>query len=256
MPVVAVGVVGLAVVSLGDVGSNVTLATLLFFGLGMALYVRLGTPHGDPVDLSPPTRGRWQVLHSPTTNVPSHGIHAWAQTHAVDLVYDPADSSRPEFASRPVMRPPGDFPGFGRALYAPVDGVVVRARSNMRDHRARNSPLGLAYLVLESVRELLGPPGVLGNHLVFRDRRGAYVLLAHLRRDSLKVEPGDEVSRGDVVAECGNSGNSTEPHLHLQAQDRASVWVAAGLPLLFDNSPLPENEETIEAGAAGTQAKR
>lgn len=255
MPVAAIGVVGLMVVSFGDFPPHFTLATLLFFALGMALYVRLGTPRGDPVELEPPIRGRWRVLHSPTSNVPSHGIHAWAQTHAVDLVYDPADSSRPEFASRPVMRPPEDFPGFGRPLRAPVDGTVIRARSNMRDHRARASPLGVAYLILESVRELLGPPGVLGNHLVVRDRRGAHVLMAHLRRHSLKVDVGDEVTRGDVVAECGNSGNSSEPHLHLQAMDRASVWVAAGLPILLDGSPLPENDDTIEITGADAQTK-
>jgi murein DD-endopeptidase MepM/ murein hydrolase activator NlpD len=86
------------------------------------------------------------------------------------------------------------------------------------------------YFALESVRELLGPPGILGNHVVIRPDDGACVLVAHLQRYSLRVAVGDRVDQGTVVATCGNSGNSTEPHLHVQAMDRPGVWLAQGRP--------------------------
>jgi len=59
-------------------------------------------------------------------------------------------------------------------------------------------------------------------------------VLAHLRRGSLRVGPGDRVTAGEQVADCGNTGNSTEPHVHLQLMDHPSVLFAAGLPLRFD----------------------
>jgi len=118
--------------------------------------------------------------------VPSHGVHAWAQTFALDLVHD-------------------------------------------------------LYFALESVRELLGPPGVLGNRVVIWRDDGACVLVAHLKRHSVRVAVGDRVERGTVVGACENSGNSTEPHLHVEAMDRAGVWLAQGRPLLIDVGTLPEH---------------
>jgi len=62
---------------------------------------------------------------------------------------------------------------------------------------------------------------------------GAWELLAHLRRGSLQVAPGDAVASGDVVGRCGNSGNSTQPHVHVQVTDSVDWASAQGLPMLF-----------------------
>ena len=106
------------------------------------------------------------------------------------------------------------------------------------------------YFALESVRELLGPPGILGNHVVIRPDDGACVLVAHLQRSSLRVAVGDRVDQGTVVATCGNSGNSTEPHLHVQAMDRPGVSLAQGRPLLLDGREPPPNGEALEVEQA------
>jgi murein DD-endopeptidase MepM/ murein hydrolase activator NlpD len=126
-----------------------------------------------------------------------------------------------------------------------VDGTVVHTFGAARDHWSRTSPAALAYLALESVRELAGPPGVLGNHVVIRRGDGLCVLMAHLKHRSVRVGKGDRVRRGEQVAECGNSGNSTEPHLHCQVMDRPSVWLAAGLRFRIDGRPLPRNGEIL-----------
>ncbi len=177
--------------------------------------------------------------------MPSHHIHAWAQTYAVDLVCDPGDGSRPDTAWWPIVRRPEDFPGFGQSIHVPVSGRVERAHGRMRDHWSRTSPLALVYLIVESVRELLGPLGVLGNHVVIERNDGACVLLAHLQRHTLCVKRGDIVEIGDVIARCGNSGNTSEPHVHIQAMDRPSVWIAAGRPLRIDGKQPPGNGDTL-----------
>ena len=78
---------------------------------------------------------------------------------------------------------------------------------------------------------------------------GPFVLLAHLQRGSVQVQPGQPVSVGDPVARCGNSGNSTEPHLHLQVSDSTAWTSAKGLPFTFrrgDGSVwLPANSEVV-----------
>ena len=59
------------------------------------------------------------------------------------------------------------------------------------------------------------------------------MLLAHLQRGSLRVAPGDAVATGDEVGRCGNSGNSTQPHVHVQVTDSVDWASAQGLPMLF-----------------------
>ena len=104
----------------------------------------------------------------------------------------------------------------------------------------------MLYLVAEGmVRELLGPGRILGNHLVLDLGDGVYAALAHLRRGSLQVRPGDRVAAGQQLAACGNSGISTEPHLHFQLMDHPSVLLAAGLPLGFGQAGLPGNLEAL-----------
>ena len=123
---------------------------------------------------------------------------------------------------------------------------MVRAHDAERDHWSRTSPPALLYLVAEgTVRELLGPGRILGNHLVLDLGDGVYAALAHLRRGSLRVRPGDRVAAGQQLAACGNSGNSTEPHLHFQLMDHPSVLLAAGLPLRFGQAGLPGNLEAL-----------
>jgi murein DD-endopeptidase MepM/ murein hydrolase activator NlpD len=133
---------------------------------------------------------------------------------------------------------------------------VVRAHDRERDHWSRTSPPAMLCLVLEgTVRELLGPGRILGNHVVLDLGGGVYAALAHLRRGSVLVRPGDRVAAGQPLAACGNSGNSTESHLHFQLMDHPSVLLAAGLPLVFaryqvggaDQAGVPHNLQPFTA---------
>jgi Peptidase family M23 len=208
---------------------------LAFLTVAFAVYLRLGTVRRPPVPVALPVAGRWLAHNSPADRVPSHHLHAYGQTYAIDLVHAPEGRHRPGLGWWPPARRPQDFPGFGQPVLAPAAGVVVRAHDRERDHWSRTSPPAMLYLLLEgAVRELLGPGRILGNHVVLDLGDGVYALLAHLRRGSLRVRRGDRVAPGQELAACGNSGNSSEPHLHFQLMDRPSVLLAAGLPLRFE----------------------
>ena len=202
---------------------------------GIAVYTRVGRPPDrSPVRLRSPVAGRWRAINSPADRVPSHGLHAYGQTFAVDLVHEPGDGRRPRVGWWPLGRRPEDFPGFGREVRAPAGGVVIRAQDGRRDHWSRNSYPGLLVALVEaSVRELGGPGRILGNHVVLKLADGTYAAVAHLQRGSVEVRPGEHVAAGDVLGRCGNSGSSTEPHVHLQCMDHRSFLLADGIPFAF-----------------------
>jgi murein DD-endopeptidase MepM/ murein hydrolase activator NlpD len=244
IPLTVAGALLFLVAVLADLPVRWALVAVALVVVGFALYLRVGTVHAAPTRLRSPVGGRWVPVNSPADKVPSHGVQAYAQTYAVDLVHVPDGDWSLDFGwAGPHTRPPEDYPGFGRPVLACADGVVVRARGNRRDHGARTSYLGLVLLLLEGfVLEVTGR--ILGNHVVVDIGEDAYVLVAHLRRGSLRVGPGDRVRAGDVLGECGNSGNTSEPHVHVQVMDRSRASIAAGLPLEFtdtvadDGSPV------------------
>ena len=179
-----------------------------------------------PLALGIPVHGRWTARNGPATKVPSH-THNLAQTYAIDLARRPAPE--PVWLWPPARRPE-TYPSFGEPLLAPADGQVVTATDGQRDHLTRTSLAGLLYVLPEAfVRSIGLPRHLLGNHLILDLGDGAYAVLAHLRRRSLKVAVGDRVTAGQPLAECGNSGNSAEPHLHFQLMSGPDVTSAHGL---------------------------
>jgi murein DD-endopeptidase MepM/ murein hydrolase activator NlpD len=92
----------------------------------------------------------------------------------------------------------------------------------------------LPYLWSQARRFRLGTAAVAGNHvgIALADGR-TFVFVVHLRHGSVQVAVGDTVRAGQVVGTCGNSGSSTQPHVHLQATDHPDVARARGVPIEF-----------------------
>jgi murein DD-endopeptidase MepM/ murein hydrolase activator NlpD len=114
---------------------------------------------------------------------------------------------------------------FGSEVIAVAPGRVVATRDDVPE----NTPPGL-------------PPSValndLAGNFVNQDLGGGrFALYAHLQPGSLRVKPGDRVQPGQVLGLVGNTGNSSEPHLHFHIADARggpSNLVADGLPYVFD----------------------
>lgn len=129
-----------------------------------------------------------------------------------------------------------------------ADGTVVRADDGQRDHLSRTSLPALLYLMLVegSVRELAGVRRIVGNHMVLEAADGTYALYAHVQRGSFTVREGDRVRAGQVLARCGNTGNSTEPHVHFQLMDGPDPDTARGVPFTWTGIGVPRNGEVFD----------
>lgn len=101
------------------------------------------------------------------------------------------------------------------------------------------------------------PAHALGNHVVLELASGGYLVLAHLRRGSVVAREGEPIAEGAPIGACGNSGHTSEPHVHLHAQRQdprgRPVNYAEGLPVFFrdhDGAPMPEGGIAIVKGRA------
>jgi murein DD-endopeptidase MepM/ murein hydrolase activator NlpD len=213
-----------------------------------------------PLVLDLPGEGLWQARNSPIRRVPSHGTSRFGTAYAIDLVpVDDHNRSAPA-TWRTVLatEPSSAFVGFGRPVVAPISGTVVATLDGEIDHDASRSPVAYLRFALGQGKRIRGGiAAVAGNHVVIEAVSGGpYVLMAHLQRGSLCVSAGQRVEVGDPVGACGNTGNSTQPHVHLQAVDSLSWDRATAVPIVFRSyrvvatgalqlSHLPGEAETI-----------
>lgn len=161
-----------------------------------------------------PFKGEWTVFWGGDTKELNYHVVAKFQKNAFDIVVN-----NPEGRSFHTNgKTNEDYYAFGRPILAPCDAEVVQAVEGVKD----NTP------------GELNPLHVGGNAVLLRTGNGEYILLAHLKQYSVKVKQGDRVKRGQILGLCGNSGNSSEPHLHFHIQNIEPVSKATGVKCYFD----------------------
>ncbi len=116
---------------------------------------------------------------------------------------------------------------WGKAVLAPVDGEIVEFAAGVPD----NTPGDVNY------------DSPMGNYVVIEVEPGEYVYLTNLKQDTVTPRPGQKVTSGQKIGECGNSGWSLTPHVHLRAQTTLRL-PSEGLPLRFDCALV--NGERVE----------
>lgn len=131
-----------------------------------------------------------------------------------------------------------DYGIWNKTIHSPVSGVVIAAYDGEDDI----TPGSEDFNSLE------------GNYVYIKvEKTGTYLLLNHLKKDSVLVKVGDKVKPGDLLGHVGNSGSSSEPHLHIHHQRQnptKTIYpvLAEGLPLFFKDinvSSMPRKGDII-----------
>ncbi len=176
-----------------------------------------------------PPKGEWYVFNGGPDEQTSHSWELLSQRYAYDFVI--VDRRLRRWREGTEGREHEDYLCYGVPILAPADGVVVIVEDAIRD--APRPGTGWLYPFAHHIA---------GNHVVIEHAEGEYSFLAHLMSGSIPVGEGERVSRGYEIGRCGNSGNSSEPHLHFQVQDRVDFFEAAGLPVTFDGVSVDGDE--------------
>jgi len=132
-----------------------------------------------------------------------------------------------------------DFPGFGMEVVAPADGVIIEARDGTDDIEIIGQlPEDMSYFLEDLTRAL-------GNYVIIKHAKSESSVLAHLKKDSLLVEVGEEVKQGEPLGELGNSGFTSGPHLHFHVMDGSDILSASPVPVILN---LEEGAYSPQAG--------
>lgn len=161
-----------------------------------------------------PFKGEWSVFWGGDTKEQNYHVESEAQKGAFDMVMrDEKGSSHKGGGTQNE-----DYYCFGQPLLAPCAAEVVLVVDGIKDN----------------IPGVMNPVYVPGNTIVLKTAAGEYLFFAHFKQYSIKVKPGQQVKTGEVLGLCGNSGNSSEPHLHFHVQDAEEMTEAAGIKCYFE----------------------
>ncbi|WP_370331242.1 M23 family metallopeptidase [Mycolicibacterium hippocampi] len=204
-----------------------------------------------PVSLSPPLAGpNWlngdgccdMTAHRTALN-PINGEIWAAERFAIDYVQLGPDGRL--FTGEPTDV--NSYPYFGTDILAVGDGPVVSTLDGLPEQVPGTAPTGLAL-------EQYG-----GNHVVQDLGDGNYAFYAHLQTGTVQVEPGDQLTTGQVIGSLGNSGNSDAPHLHFHVMNSPDPLRSDGLPFVLSSfqldSRLTDSPEALGALLDGRPAE-
>ena len=161
-----------------------------------------------------PFNGEWTVVWGGDTKELNYHVESEAQKNAFDiLIKDKAGSTH-----RSDGQNNDDYYAFGKEIISPCAGEVVLMVDGIKDNKPGE----------------LNPIYVPGNSVIIRTVNNEYLLFAHFKHQSIKVKEGDKISIGQLLGLCGNSGNSSEPHLHFHIQNVENMNVATGVKCYFE----------------------
>jgi len=150
------------------------------------------------------------------------GVYHAPERYAIDWVKVDADAHR---AIGPLDRN-ASYLAWGEEIIAVADGTITNLRDGMAEGTPPNNPPNPTVEMAA------------GNYLMQDIGGGHYAFYAHLQPGSLRVRLGERVRRGQVIALLGNSGNSSEAHLHFHVSDANDPLMSEGVPYVFDRYAL------------------
>ena len=162
-----------------------------------------------------PFKDEWTVFWGGDTKEQNYHVAYTSQKNAFDMIM--TDSEGKSYKNDGKNNE--DYYAFGKELIAPANGEIVLVVDRIKDNKPG----------------VLNPNYVPGNTVVIKTIHNEYLFFAHFKQHSILVKQGQKVAQGDVLGLSGNSGNSSEPHLHFHIQNIEDMNIATGAKAYFDN---------------------
>jgi Membrane proteins related to metalloendopeptidases len=184
------------------------------------LYIRPFEPDNLPkidrnkTKLVLPFNGAWTVFWGGDTKELNYHVVSKAQKNAFDIVIK--DKTGKSYKTDGKTNE--DYYAFGKEIFAPCDGIIVLVVDGVKENKPGE----------------LNPIYVPGNSVILKTMNNEYLLFAHFKHHSIKVKEGEKVKQEQVLGLCGNTGNSSEPHLHFHIQNVEDMNIATGVKCYFD----------------------
>jgi hypothetical protein len=188
----------------------------------------------DPIVIHSPLRGKnWLAANGPSNTsahrramIPVNGQPHIGQRYAIDWIQLGDDGN----AFTGDKSKNGSYHAYDQEIHAVADGKIVEVKDGIPENVPNSGKIAVP-ITYETLA---------GNHIIQDLGDGHFAAYAHLRPGTLKVKVGDTVHAGDVIAHLGNTGNSSEPHLHFQVCDAPSFPASEGLPFAIDQYTLQD----------------
>ena len=161
-----------------------------------------------------PFKGEWTVFWGGDTKELNYHVENEAQKGAFDIIItDENGKSHNNNGERNE-----DYFAFEKELIAPCEAEVVLVVDGIKDNKPGE----------------FNPIYIPGNTVILKTNNGEYLFFAHFKQNSIIVKQGQKVKKGELLGLCGNSGNSSEPHLHFHIQNVEDMNKATGAKSYFE----------------------
>jgi hypothetical protein len=224
--------------NLGVVAMNISIdETLLINGLLFKPYIPDDTPKIDrnTTKLILPFENEWDVVWGGDTKENNYHVSVQSQKNAFDFLI--RDKTGKSFKTNGQSNE--DYYCFGEKIISPCDAEVV--------------------MVIDGVKDNI--PGEMnsffatGNTVVLRTNNNEYIYLCHFKKHSIQVKEGYQVKQGELLGLCGNSGNSSEAHLHFHIQNVENMNIATGVKCYFEIILVNGEQKTDYSPIKGEKIK-
>jgi hypothetical protein len=183
-------------------------------GFTITPYNSLPVVERNTTKLKLPFKGEWNVLWGGDTKELNYHVQSEAQKNAFDILIK--DNTGKSFKTNGSSNE--DYYAFGKELTAPCDGEIVMAVDGVKDN----------------IPGVMNPMMALGNCVILKTDNNEFLFFAHFKNHSIQVKEGQKVKQGQLLGLCGNTGNSSEPHLHFHIQNVENINIATGVKCYFD----------------------